>query len=122
MQLVGTTDSGAPVFVDYAHTPDALETVLKALRPHTEGALSVVFGCGGDRDKGKRPVMGQIAETHADRVFVTDDNPRTEDAATIRAEIIKACPDAAEIADRAQAIAAAMTVQQTGDVLVWETD
>ncbi|MDX1580824.1 MAG: UDP-N-acetylmuramoyl-L-alanyl-D-glutamate--2,6-diaminopimelate ligase, partial [Alphaproteobacteria bacterium] len=84
MELVGRTEDGAAVFVDYAHTPDALENVLRALRPHTEGQLVVVFGAGGDRDSGKRPLMGKVAASLADRAYVTDDNPRTEEASHIR--------------------------------------
>ena len=118
LQLVATHKSGAPVYVDYAHTPDALETVLRALRPHAEQRLAVVFGCGGDRDRGKRPQMGRIACDLADRVVVTDDNPRSEDPATIRAAIMAACPDAREIGDRAEAIYAAVSELQPGDVLV----
>lgn len=111
-------EDGAAVYVDYAHTPDALETVLRALRPHTEGRLIVVFGCGGDRDRGKRPVMGAIAQDLADRVFVTDDNPRTEIADAIRAEILKGCPKAEEIGDRALAIRTAMAAMEPGDVVL----
>ena len=111
-------EDGAAVYVDYAHTPDALETVLRALRPHTEGRLIVVFGCGGDRDRGKRPAMGAIAQDLADRVVVTDDNPRTEIAAAIRAEILKGCPGAKEIDDRALAIRTAMAAMDAGDVLL----
>lgn len=81
LELAGTTDSGAAVYIDYAHTPDALENVIRAMRPHTRGKLHVLFGCGGDRDSGKRPIMGQIANELADVIYVTDDNPRTEDAA-----------------------------------------
>ncbi|OAN44467.1 UDP-N-acetylmuramoyl-L-alanyl-D-glutamate--2,6-diaminopimelate ligase [Magnetospirillum moscoviense] len=106
------------IFVDYAHTPDALETVLNALRPHAHGRLVVVFGCGGDRDPGKRPQMGAIAARLADRVIITDDNPRTEAAAPIRAAILAACPDAVEIADRRAAIRAAIAGMEAGDVLV----
>ena len=109
---------GASVFVDYAHTPDALKTALSALRPHTDKKLVVVFGCGGDRDRGKRPQMGAIAAAEADVVFVTDDNPRGEDPADIRAEIMAACPGATEIADRGAAIDAAMKSLQAGDLLV----
>ena len=109
---------GALVLVDYAHTPDALDTVLTTLRPHVRNSLSVVFGCGGDRDKGKRPEMGAIAARLADRAIVTDDNPRTEDAATIRAEIVAACPEVREIGDRREAIAAAMAELEDGDMLV----
>lgn len=110
--------NGAPVLVDYAHTPDALETVLRALRPHAQGRLSVVFGCGGDRDPGKRPQMGRIAADLADQVIVTDDNPRGEAPATIRATILAACPNAREIGDRAGAIMAAISELEPGDVLV----
>ncbi len=114
LQHVASRASGAPVYVDYAHTPDALET----LRPHATGKLVVVFGCGGDRDPGKRPQMGKIAAELADRVYVTDDNPRTEAAAPIRAAILAACPGAVEIADRVQAIRAAVAGLEAGDVLV----
>lgn len=110
--------NGASILVDYAHTPDALETVLSALRPHTSGALRVVFGCGGDRDKGKRPVMGEIAQRLADHVIVTDDNPRSEDAASIRAAVMQGCPEATEIGDRAAAIAAAIAHAQAGDIIL----
>jgi len=117
LQKVGTV-KGAAVYVDYAHTPDALETVLNALRPHTMSALHVLFGCGGDRDAGKRPQMGAIAARLADRVIVTDDNPRSENAATIRAEILATCPDAVEIGDRGEAIRQAVKTLCDGDVLV----
>ena len=109
---------GAPILVDYAHKPDALEKVLAALRPFASGRLIVVFGCGGDRDAGKRPVMGEIASRLADIAIVTDDNPRSETPAAIRAAIIAAAPRAREIADRRQAIAAAIGMLQSGDVLV----
>ena len=118
LEKVAVAASGAPVFVDYAHTPDALETVLHALRPHTERKLVAVFGCGGDRDKGKRPLMGAAAAQFADRVIVTDDNPRTEEAAAIRAEILAAVPGASEIAGRADAIHTAIAELSAGDVLV----
>lgn len=118
MQLAATRQNGANVFVDYSHTPDALETALKALRPHVMGRLLVVFGAGGDRDKSKRPLMGKAAVDHADVVFVTDDNPRSEEPATIRAEILTACPNANEIADRAEAILAAIDALQPGDALL----
>lgn len=118
MQLVATRENGAKVFVDFAHTPEALESALLALRPHVLGRLSVVFGAGGDRDKGKRPLMGQAAATHADLVFVTDDNPRTEEAATIRAEVLAGCPEAYEIGDRAEAILRAVDALQPGDTLL----
>lgn len=118
LELAGVTSAGASVFVDYAHTPDALKTAIEALRPYVSRKLSVVFGCGGDRDKGKRPMMGAIAEKLADAVYVTDDNPRTEDATHIRQEILVAAPKAAEIADRASAILAAVQNLQSGDILL----
>ncbi|MBC8338137.1 MAG: UDP-N-acetylmuramoyl-L-alanyl-D-glutamate--2,6-diaminopimelate ligase [Rhodospirillales bacterium] len=118
LQLVGETPKGAPVFVDYAHTPDALSSVLGALRSHTSKRLHVVFGCGGDRDAGKRPDMGAIAAELADVVIVTDDNPRTEDAQSIRAQILSAIPGAMEIADREEAIREAIHGLETGDLLV----
>jgi UDP-N-acetylmuramoyl-L-alanyl-D-glutamate--2,6-diaminopimelate ligase len=117
MELATTLPNGAAVYVDYAHTPDALERLLLALRPHTSGRLLLVFGAGGDRDRGKRPLMGAIAARLADAAIVTDDNPRSENPATIRAAIRAACPDAAEIGDRAAAIAAAMSDLRPGDVL-----
>jgi UDP-N-acetylmuramoyl-L-alanyl-D-glutamate--2,6-diaminopimelate ligase len=118
LQKVAYAASGSPIYVDYAHTPDALLTVLNAIRPHVEGRLHVVFGCGGDRDPGKRPLMGRIAAEHADRVVVTDDNPRSEDAAVIRSQILAACPDASEIGDREAAINSAVAALAAGDVLV----
>lgn len=108
----------AGIYVDYAHTPDALETVLKALRSHTKGRLVCLFGCGGDRDKGKRPLMGKAAAELADVVIVTDDNPRSEDPATIRTEILKATPSAEEIGDRRSAIREAVAELKSGDVLL----
>lgn len=118
MQLAGRRANGAPVFVDYAHTPDALETALKALRPHVLGRLIVVFGAGGDRDRGKRPLMGRAAADHADIVFVTDDNPRSEVPAAIRAEILQACPEAIEVGDRAEAILRGVDALEPGDALL----
>ncbi|HYD29604.1 MAG TPA: UDP-N-acetylmuramoyl-L-alanyl-D-glutamate--2,6-diaminopimelate ligase [Azospirillaceae bacterium] len=118
LQHVATSPAGAPVYVDYAHTPDALETVLNALRPHTAGRLVVAFGCGGDRDRGKRPVMGSIAARLADRVIVTDDNPRTEVPEAIRCEVMAGCPLAEEIGDRREAIRAAVRGLGSTDVLV----
>lgn len=115
MQLAATRSNGAPVFVDYAHTPDAIETALKALRPHVMGRLVIAFGAGGDRDRTKRPLMGAAAAKHADVLFVTDDNPRSEDPAAIRAEIIKACPEATEVGDRAEAILRAVDALGPGD-------
>lgn len=117
LQLVPGHKKGA-VYVDYAHKPAALEAVLKTLRPHTEGRLVCVFGCGGNRDAGKRPLMGKIAGDLADKVIVTDDNPRYEDAATIRTQIMEVIPQATEIADRAEAIQKAVSELQEGDVLV----
>lgn len=105
-------------FVDYAHTPDALENVLKVLRPHTENRLIVVFGCGGDRDATKRPLMGQIARRYGDKIYVTDDNPRSENPAEIRKAILEACPEAIELGDREEAIEKAIAEMQSGDVLV----
>jgi UDP-N-acetylmuramoyl-L-alanyl-D-glutamate--2,6-diaminopimelate ligase len=118
MQLVTGHPTGARVIVDYAHTPDALESVLKALRPEARGRLALVFGAGGERDTGKRPLMGRVAHEHADLVWVTDDNPRSEDPAAIRSDILEACPNAVEIADRGAAIAAAMADLGDGDVLL----
>lgn len=110
--------NGAPIFIDYAHKPDALDKVLATLRPLASGKLIVVFGCGGDRDQGKRPIMGAIASAQADLVIVTDDNPRSEDAGDIRAAILAQAPKALEIADRGQAIRHAISVLDKGDVLI----
>ncbi|MDE3027198.1 MAG: UDP-N-acetylmuramoyl-L-alanyl-D-glutamate--2,6-diaminopimelate ligase [Paracoccaceae bacterium] len=118
MQLAATRANGAAVFVDYAHTPDAVETALKALRPHVLGRLVVVFGAGGDRDRGKRPLMGAAAAANADVLFVTDDNPRSEDPATIRAAIMAACPEANEVGDRAEAILRGVDALGPGDALL----
>ncbi len=118
LQHVGAGPRGGEAYVDYAHTPDGLETVLKALRPHTAGKLIVVFGAGGDRDRGKRPQMGGIAAWLADVAIVTDDNPRSEVPAAIRAEILAAAPGAREIGDRREAIRAAAALLGEGDVLV----
>jgi len=118
LQRAALRRNGAAVYVDYAHTPDALETVLKALRPHTTRRLLVVFGCGGNRDAGKRPQMGAIAARLADRVIVTDDNPRNEDPAAIRQQILAAAPGAREIGDRRAAIFAAVAELADGDLLV----
>lgn len=118
LQPVPGHPCGAAVYIDYAHTPDALETVLKALRPHAAGKLVCVFGCGGDRDRGKRPLMGEIASRLADAVIVTDDNPRSENPSDIRAQIIKAAPHAKNIGDRREAIREAVRALQKGDVLV----
>jgi UDP-N-acetylmuramoyl-L-alanyl-D-glutamate--2,6-diaminopimelate ligase len=118
LEKVAYAKSGAPVYVDYAHTPDALQTVLSAIRPHIAGRLVVAFGCGGDRDTGKRPLMGKAAAAFADAVIVTDDNPRSEDPAAIRAEALKGAPGAREIGDRAEAIAAGIALLGPGDGLV----
>jgi UDP-N-acetylmuramoyl-L-alanyl-D-glutamate--2,6-diaminopimelate ligase len=117
MELTARLPNDAAVYVDYAHTPDALERLLTALRPHTQGRLHVVFGAGGDRDRGKRPLMGAAAAQWADLAIVTDDNPRGEDPAAIRAAILAACPSAREVGDRAQAIAVALEALGPGDVL-----
>ncbi|HXF89266.1 MAG TPA: UDP-N-acetylmuramoyl-L-alanyl-D-glutamate--2,6-diaminopimelate ligase [Xanthobacteraceae bacterium] len=117
LDLVGSKD-GAPIFVDYAHKPDALEKALLALRPYVKRKLVVVFGAGGDRDQGKRPLMGAIAARHADVVIVTDDNPRSENPAAIRAAILAAAPCAIEIGDRAEAIRVAVGGLRAGDVLL----
>jgi UDP-N-acetylmuramoyl-L-alanyl-D-glutamate--2,6-diaminopimelate ligase len=110
--------SGAQIFVDYAHKPDALAKALEALRPYTVGRLLVVFGAGGDRDRGKRPLMGAVAAAEADKVIVTDDNPRSEDPATIRAAILAAAPGATEIGDRREAIRRAIAELRSGDILL----
>ncbi len=117
LELVGISN-GAPVFIDYAHKPDALAKALDALRPAARGRLVVVFGAGGDRDRGKRPLMGAVATEKADRVIVTDDNPRSEDAAAIRAAILAAAHGAVEIGDRREAIRAAIAELRQGDVLL----
>jgi UDP-N-acetylmuramoyl-L-alanyl-D-glutamate--2,6-diaminopimelate ligase len=117
LELAGAKD-GAPIFVDYAHKPDALAKALEALRPYVKRRLIVVFGCGGDRDKGKRPLMGAIAADLADEVIVTDDNPRSEDPAAIRAEILADAGGAREIGDRAQAIRTGIADMKKGDVLL----
>ncbi|ABS64025.1 UDP-N-acetylmuramyl-tripeptide synthetase [Parvibaculum lavamentivorans DS-1] len=118
MEEAAHLPNGASVYIDYAHTPDALENALEAIRPHTAGRLSIVFGCGGDRDAGKRPLMGAAAAKLADIIYVTDDNPRSEAADAIRAAVLKGCPGAIEIGDRAAAIETAMRALQPGDVLV----
>ncbi|MCG6904218.1 MAG: UDP-N-acetylmuramoyl-L-alanyl-D-glutamate--2,6-diaminopimelate ligase [Rhodobacter sp.] len=118
MQLAATRENGSSVFVDYSHTPEALKTALKALRPHVLGRLVVVFGAGGDRDPYKRPMMGAAAKTYADVVFVTDDNPRSEEPGDIRAAIMAACPEATEVGDRAEAILRGVDALQPGDALL----
>ncbi|WP_296598515.1 UDP-N-acetylmuramoyl-L-alanyl-D-glutamate--2,6-diaminopimelate ligase [Phenylobacterium sp.] len=118
LQRVGAGSNGGEAYVDYAHTPDGLETVLKAMRPHARGRLIVVFGAGGDRDKGKRPLMGEIAARLADVAIVTDDNPRSEVPAAIRAEVLAGANGAKEIGDRREAIQAAAAMLKDGDILV----
>ena len=118
LQRVGQGPRGGEAYVDYAHTPDGLETVLTALRPHVRGRLIVVFGAGGDRDRGKRPLMGKVAAALADVAIVTDDNPRSETPAAIRAEVLAGAPGAKEIGDRREAIRAAAAMLSEGDILV----
>ncbi|HET6156949.1 MAG TPA: UDP-N-acetylmuramoyl-L-alanyl-D-glutamate--2,6-diaminopimelate ligase [Dongiaceae bacterium] len=118
IEHVADTPTGGAVYVDYAHKPGALEAVLTTLRPHAARQLAVVFGCGGDRDRGKRPMMGEIATRLADRVIVTDDNPRSEAPAAIRAEILAKAPGAIEVGDRAEAIRVGMSELKDGDLLV----
>ena len=118
MELAATLPNRAAAYVDYAHTPDAIARLLSALRPHTAGRLVIVFGAGGDRDRGKRPLMGAAALAGADAVIVTDDNPRSEDPAAIRAEVMAGCRDAIDVAGREAAIAAGLGLLGPGDVLV----
>ncbi len=118
MELAATRDNGASVFVDFAHTPDAVATALTAMRPHVMGRLIVVLGAGGDRDPGKRILMGQAAAKHADVVFITDDNPRSEVPADIRAMVMAGCPEATEVGDRAEAILRGVDALQAGDALL----
>ncbi len=118
MQKVAERRNGAAVYVDYAHTPDAVRTALAALRPHVMGRLVVVFGAGGDRDRGKRPLMGRAASDGADMVFVTDDNPRSEDPGAIRAAVMQGAKDAVEVGDRAEAILRGVDALGEGDALL----
>ncbi len=118
LELVGKSAKGAPVYVDYAHKPEALENVLSSLRPFTSGRIVLVFGCGGDRDPGKRAIMGEIASRLGDFVIVTDDNPRTEAPSNIRKAIMDACDGAEEIGDRAKAIQRGCEILEEGDCLV----
>jgi UDP-N-acetylmuramoyl-L-alanyl-D-glutamate--2,6-diaminopimelate ligase len=118
LDLVGKSRKGAPVYIDYAHKPDALEHVLKAVRPFTTGRIILAFGCGGDRDKGKRALMGEIASRLADVVIITDDNPRTEEPDAIRREILSAAPDALDIGDRHDAIETSIEMLEEGDSLI----
>ena len=110
--------AGAPVYVDYAHTPDAVEAAIAALKPHAAGRLIVVLGAGGDRDQGKREPMGQVAARDADLVIVTDDNPRSEDPAAIRADVLKGAPGALEIGSRREAIAHAIAEAGAQDIVL----
>ncbi len=112
------TKAGAPVYVDYAHTPDGLRAAIAALRPHVKGELITVFGAGGDRDKGKRPEMGKVASALSDKVIITDDNPRNEEPAAIRAEIMAEAQDAKEIGDRRQAITKAIDLADADDIIL----
>ena len=118
MQLAATRENGAAVFVDYAHTPGAVETAIRALRPHVMGRLVAIVGAGGDRDTAKRPLMGRAAAENADLVIVTDDNPRSEDPAAIRAAVLQGCPDATEVGDRAEAILRGVDALGPGDALL----
>ena len=118
MEHAATRDNGASVFVDYAHTPDALRTALRAMRPHVLGRLVVVFGAGGDRDTSKRILMGQAAAENADVVFVTDDNPRSEEPALIRSMVMEGCPEATNVGDRAEAILRGVDALGAGDTLL----
>ena len=118
MELAARRFNGASVFVDYSHTPDAVATALRALRPHVMGRIICVVGAGGDRDATKRPLMGMAAAEHADQVIVTDDNPRSEDPATIRAAVLEGCPEATEVGDRAEAILRGVDALAAGDALL----
>jgi UDP-N-acetylmuramoyl-L-alanyl-D-glutamate--2,6-diaminopimelate ligase len=118
MQLAATRDNGGAVFVDYAHTPDAIATALQAMRPHVMGRLVAIVGAGGDRDRAKRPLMGAAAAAHADLVIVTDDNPRSEDPAAIRAAVLDGAPEATEVGDRAEAILRGVDAIGPGDALL----
>lgn len=118
MEQAGRTDKSAPIFVDFAHTEDGLDKLLRSVRPHTMGRIVIVFGCGGDRDPDKRPKMGAVAAKLADHVIVTDDNPRTETAALIRQAVLRGCPDADEVGDRAEAIRTGIAMLGANDCLV----
>jgi UDP-N-acetylmuramoyl-L-alanyl-D-glutamate--2,6-diaminopimelate ligase len=118
LERAAISASGAPVYVDYAHTPDALAAAIEALRPHLSGRLITVFGAGGDRDRGKRPEMGRVAAEHSDVVIVTDDNPRGEDPAAIRAEVLSGAAVAIEIGDRREAIRRGIAEAGAGDIVL----
>ncbi len=118
LEMAGRSKDGAPILVDFAHTEDGLDKLLRSVRPHTMGRMIIVFGCGGDRDPNKRPKMGAMAAKHADFAIVTDDNPRTEDAASIRKAVLQGCPDAEEIGDRASAIRFGINLLGPKDCLI----
>jgi UDP-N-acetylmuramoyl-L-alanyl-D-glutamate--2,6-diaminopimelate ligase len=118
LERAAISKAGAPIYVDYAHTPDGLRAAIEALRPHATGRLITVFGAGGDRDRGKRPEMGAVAAELSDRVIVTDDNPRSEDAAAIRRDVLAGAPSATEIGGRREAIAAAIGEAGSGDIVL----
>jgi UDP-N-acetylmuramoyl-L-alanyl-D-glutamate--2,6-diaminopimelate ligase len=118
LERAAISRAGAPIYVDYAHTPDGLEAAIEALRPHASGHLIVLFGAGGDRDRGKRPLMGEVAARLADHVIVTDDNPRSEDPAAIRAEVMRGAPGATEIGGRREAITAAIAAAGADDIVL----
>ena len=118
LERAAISRAGAPIYVDYAHTPDGLEAAINALRPHTAGRLIVMFGAGGDRDRGKRPLMGEAASRLADLVIVTDDNPRSEDPGFIRREVMAGAPDATEIGGRREAIASAIAEAGPNDIVL----
>jgi len=118
LERAAISRAGAPIYVDYAHTPDGLEAAIQALRPHTAGRLIVMFGAGGDRDRGKRPLMGAVAASLADHVIVTDDNPRSEDPAFIRREVMAGAPEATEIGGRREAISAAISGAGANDIVL----
>jgi len=118
LERAAISKAGAPIYVDYAHTPNGLRAAIEALRPHATGRLITVFGAGGDRDRGKRPEMGAVAAELSDRVIVTDDNPRSEDAAAIRKDVLAGAPSATEIGGRREAIAAAIGEARSGDIVL----
>jgi UDP-N-acetylmuramoyl-L-alanyl-D-glutamate--2,6-diaminopimelate ligase len=118
LERAAISKAGAPIYVDYAHTPDGLEAAIDALRPHAAKRLIVLFGAGGDRDRGKRPQMGAVAVRLGDHVIVTDDNPRTEDAAAIRRDVLAGAPGAIEIGGRREAIAAAIAEAGPDDIVL----
>jgi UDP-N-acetylmuramoyl-L-alanyl-D-glutamate--2,6-diaminopimelate ligase len=118
MELIGKTKTNGLIFVDYAHTPDALERILKSIRSHNPNQVHLVFGCGGNRDASKRPIMGKIANDYADKIYITNDNPRFENAKEIRSQILSACPKGIEREDRAIAIAEAIQNLKENDILI----